>query len=304
MKVILSGGTGYLGKLLQEHFLSKNDEVVVISRSSKSSNSSNLRFVQWDGENLGDWQKELENSDVLINLSGRTVNCRYNEKNKKEIFDSRLKSTAIIGKAIQDAQNAPKIWLNFASATIYRHAEDRPMDDETGEIGSGFSVEVCKAWEKTFFDNKTSKTRQVALRLAMVMGKNDGPLVPLIQHAKMGLGGKHASGNQYISWLSEPDFLGAIEYIIVNESINGAINVSSPNPLPDREFMRLVRTNFGLPFGLPLAKWMIEIGSFFMQTESELILKSRRVVPSKLQKLGYNYKFPTIETYFEHIKNQ
>jgi uncharacterized protein len=223
MKIVLAGGSGYLGQLLASYYKSKSAEVVIFSRRT-SFTQNGVKWVKWDGEQLGNWVGELETCDVLINLSGRTVNCRYNEKNKKEILDSRVLSTKVLQSALNSLASIPKVWLNLASATIYKHSLEKDMTDEGGELGTGFSVEVCKAWETAFFEDNMLSLRKVALRLAMVMGKSGGPLIPLISHAKMGLAGRHASGKQYVSWIGELDFLRAIDFIVSHPEIEGTIN--------------------------------------------------------------------------------
>lgn len=304
MKVILAGGTGYLGKLLQNHFLKLNYEVVVLSRRERPS-KGNLSFVVWDGVTINqDWLHELKGAEVLINLAGRTVNCRYNEKNKKEILDSRVLSTRVLNHAVAEVTKEKdsnlKVWINFASATIYRHSLDKEMNEAEGEIGSGFSVSVCEAWENEFYSVKQS-VRKVALRLAMVMGKEDGPLVPLLGLAKVFLGGPHSSGDQYVSWLSESDFFGIIDFVIKNENIEGSVNASSPFPETNRVFMSGIREALGLNFGFRLRNWMLEVGAFFMGTETELVKKSRRVVPARLLEAGYVFKYPQWREYVSQL---
>jgi uncharacterized protein len=304
MKIILAGGSGYLGVILAQRFIDQSNEVVVLTRSEKTVLPQGVKKVLWDGETLGDWTKELESSDVLINLSGRTVNCRYNEKNKKEIIDSRVLSTQVLASALDQLISKPKLWLNFASATIYKYSLDTDMTELTGEIGSGFSVEVCKAWEKAFFDKSNPEVRKVALRLAMVMGLSDGPLIPLIAHAKLGLSGRHVDGKQYVSWISEVDFIEVVEFLISNETIEGPVNVCSPNPVSNQEFMKALNKVFGFGWGLYLSTWMLEVGAWVMGTETELITKSRRVVPDKLLKSGFQFKHPKVLEYFQFLKNK
>jgi len=304
MKIILAGGTGYLGKLLQSHYHKTAHEVVVFSRSERT-NYDNIKFIQWDATHIRpEWTDELYNADVLINLCGRTVNCRYNEKNKKEIIDSRVKSTAILGKALHLMKNKLRLWINFSSATIYRHSLDKDMTESKGEIGTGFSVEVCKAWEKAFYEKEHKGIRKVALRLAMVMGKEDGPLVPLLGFSKIGLGGKMGKGEQYVSWLSEIDYLNIIDLIIANNQLQENINCCSPNPKPNSEFMADIRKAYGVRFGLNLRSWMLKIGAFFMGTETELITKSRRVVPERLLEAGYKFVNPEFGRYVKELVNK
>jgi hypothetical protein len=235
-----------------------------------------IRQVQWDGKTLGPWRETLENADVVVNLAGRSVNCRYNEKNKAEIYASRLDSTRILGEAIRDTASQPKLWLNSSTATIYRHAEDRPMDEATGELGTGFSCDVAQKWEKTFFDADTPRVRKVALRSAIVMGKDAGSAFGHYRIVvKAGLGGAEGNGRQMVSWIHIKDWLRAVDWIIDHPELAGIVNVSSPEPLANHEFMAVTRHAFGVPVGLPLPAWMLAIGAVFLRTETELILKSR-----------------------------
>ena len=300
-KIVIAGGGGYLGKAVAHRFSGMGYETVILSRNAARSESA-IRTVLWDGETVGEWAKELEGAELLLNLAGRTVNCRYNEKNRQEIYDSRLKSTKAIGEAISNCKDAPVLWINSSSATIYRHAEDRPMDEKTEEIGKGFSVDVCQKWEKTLFEAPTPNTRKIALRLAMVFGKGAGGVMEaFLNIVKLGLGGTLGSGKQYVSWVHLDDFIGTLEWMIAHEKLSGAINCASPNPLPNREFMATLRKAAKQPIGLPAAKWMLEIGSIALQTETELLLKSRRVIPTLLLESGFRFKFPTLQAAFEDI---
>ena len=298
-KLILAGGTGFLGQAIVDRFSKQNTEIIVLTRGANRK-KGNTSYIQWDGKTLGDWTKKLDGADVLVNLTGKSVDCRYNEKNKAEIISSRVDATKILGEAINKTTNPPKVWLNAASATIYRHAEDRAMDEFTGGIGEGFSVEVCQIWEKTFNETNNPKTRKIAMRISMVIGKGGGVLPVMMKLVKAGLGGKMGNGKQFISWIHEEDFLNAIEHLIQDEKASGAYNFAAPNPIPNKEFMALMRKQLNVKIGLPAMKWMLEIGAFFINTETELILKSRRVVPTKLLNEGFVFKYPTVE---ETLKN-
>jgi len=293
-KIILAGGSGFLGQILSRHYREKGDEVVVLTRHPHAVKNGVLQ-VGWDAKNLGNWIDHLDNSDILINLTGKSVNCRYTERNKKEIFASRLDATQILGKALQLVSHPPPIWLNAASATIYRHAEDCPQDEYTGEVGTGFSVEVCQQWEKAFFSQITPGIRKIALRLAIVLGKNGGVMPYFRNLAKFGLGGKQGNGQQYFSWVHEHDVTGIIDFLVSNPDLEGVFNVSAPNPLPNYAFMQAVRKVVNAPFSLDTPKWVLQIGSVFIRTETELILKSRWVLPRRLTEAGYNFAVPTIQ---------
>jgi hypothetical protein len=291
-RLVIPGGTGFLGKRVAQWFSDLGWNVVVFSR--REEDVPGARVVAWDGAALGPWVTELEGAEAVLNLAGRSVNCRYNAKNRAEILNSRVNSTRVLGQAMASCTSPPRVWLNSSTATIYRHAEDRAMDDETGEIGSGFSVGIALAWEKEFFEAAVPRTRRVALRTAMVMGPQPGgPFVVFHRLARLGLGGTLGSGRQMVSWLHDEDFCHAMQWLIDREDVSGPINVSAPHPLPNREFMREVRRAVGAPFGLPAAHWMLEIGAFFLRTETELPLKSRWVLPSELLAAGFEFRQPT-----------
>jgi uncharacterized protein len=301
-KVVIAGGTGFLGKYLAERYAKEGVEVVIIARSSRS-DERNIRYVKWDGITLDDWAKELEGAEVLINLAGRTVNCRYTEKNMREIFDSRTGSTKVLGEAIEACTQPPKLWVNSSTATIYRHAEDRPMDELTGELGKGFSVEVAQTWEKAFFSCNTPKTRKVALRVAIVLWGSGGALVPYRNLAKLGLCGKQGNGKQMFSWLHIEDLARIIDYVEEHKELEGVYNASAPNPVNNIDFTAAVRKAYKAPFGLPANKLLLEAGALFMQTETELLLKSRWVLPRKLSDAGFKFKFETLDLALADIVN-
>ena len=278
-KIVLAGGTGFLGNAIIQKLNDGKTEIVVLTRGV-ARQKNKVNYLQWDGETLGKWAEEIDGADVVINLTGKSVDCRYSEKNKKEIISSRVNATKILGEAIVRSKNPPALWLNSASATIYRYAEDKPMDEFTGEIGDGFSVGVCKIWEKTFNEISTPETRKVVMRISLVLGK-EGGLLPVMKNlVKKGLGGKMGTGNQYVSWIHEDDYLNALVWLIEHPEASGPYNMAAPEPVPNNEFMRLMRTTLGKNVGLPARKWMLEVGAFFMRTETELILKRRSVIPS------------------------
>jgi uncharacterized protein len=295
-KLILPGGAGYLGRALTEHFVAQGWEVVVLSRQEWP-DRERVRFVDWDGATLGDWAGEFEGAAAVVNLAGRSVNCRYNTANKREIYMSRLLSTTAVGQAIAACREPPPVWVNASSATIYRHALDRPMDEATGEIGSGFSVAVCRRWEKTLFDAPTPHTRRVALRTAIVFGKGEGgAMEAFLGLVRKGLGGTLGRGDQFVSWVHAADFAGSVQWILEHPELAGPVNCASPNPVRNTEFMRTLREVCDQPFALPVNRGMLEIGAFLLGTETELLLKSRRVVPGKLLASGYRFQFPAWRT--------
>lgn len=306
LKIVIAGGSGFIGQSLCR-YLALNNNVVVLSRSLKSSANNtyskfsnvlndfkNVRTVQWNGKDAGVWQNEFDGADVVINLAGKSVNCRYNKKNKQEIFDSRVFSTKAIGAAINKATVPPKLWINAASATIYRHAIDKPQDEFTGEMHNDFSVQVCKLWEKTFFDIRTPFTRKIAFRTAITLG-NGGVMVPYFNLLKFGLGGRQGTGKQMYSWIHITDVCRAIAFVYEHKEMEGVYNLSAPNPVTNSQFMQTLRTATGRLFGLPAFKWMLTIGATVIGTETELILKSRWVLPTKLLQEGFEFKYPRLE---------
>jgi uncharacterized protein (TIGR01777 family) len=298
-RIVLAGGSGQVGSVLARHFHSLGDSVVVLSRKSVQ---SPWRTVQWDGATLGQWVQELNNAHVVINLAGRSVNCRYNAAHRREILESRIKSTQILGAAIRQLADPPRLWMNASTATIYRHAFDRPMDEFTGEIDIvqpnappswNFSIEVATRWEEAFFDSENPGTRKIALRSAMTMSPDRGGIFDvLLGLVRLGLGGTCGSGRQFVSWIHETDSVRAIEFLIAHGEMTGTVNISSPNPLPNREFMRAIRDAWRARIGLPATEWMLELGAVLLRTETELVLKSRRVVPCRLLNAGFLFRFP------------
>lgn len=295
-RIILAGGSGFLGQILRKHFLGQGCEVIVLKRSPHEANGK-CRECVWDGRTLGEWGRELDGAEVLINLAGRSVDCRCHARNRRLIMDSRVDSTRVLGEAIAQCPNPPKIWLNFSTATIYKHTFG-PAWDETGEIGAtpeaqdAFSIEVATAWEREFNAADTPRTRRVALRCAMVFGHGTNSVFPVLcRLARFGLGGRMASGRQYVSWIHEADLCRAIDWLIEHEEFSGPVNLAAPNPVTNAEMMATVRELCGVPFGLPASAWMLEVGAFFLRTETELIIKSRRVVPGRLLASGFQFRF-------------
>lgn len=289
-KIVLAGGTGYLGHVLCNYYKDKANEIIVLSRDQHPSHT-NIHFEVWNGRTEDSWVKHLEDCDLLINLCGKNVNCRYTKENRKKIFRSRLEPTALLGKVIADLKNPPKVWINLASATIYRHAEDHAQDEESGDMGSGFSVEVCKAWEKAFFEADIPHTKRIALRIGMVMGGRDGVIPRLKNLVCIGMGGQQGNGLQYISWIHEQDFARITEWVYGNGKDREVYNCTSPNAIQNKDFMKVFRKTIGIPFGLPTPQWLLEIGAFLIGTETELVLKSRWVYPQYLLDRGFQFQF-------------
>lgn len=293
-KIVIAGGSGFLGNCLIDHYSKTNDQVVILTRAERSQ-TEKAEYVHWDGKTIGPWTATLENCDVLINLNGKSVDCRYTKKNKALIYSTRLDATAVLGQAIQQATNPPKLWINSASATIYRHSLDKAMDEYMGEMGTGFSVDVCQKWEHVFNSFTLPSTRKVIIRTSIVLGKKAGALQPLQRLARLGLGGPQGPGNQYFSWLHEDDFVSIIDFIAERNTMHGVYNLAAPNPVPNRQIMKAIRNAVGVPFGIPIPTWLLKFGAVLISTETELILKSRRVVSKRLSEAGYKFQFDTIE---------
>ena len=299
MKIIIPGGSGQIGTLLARAFQADAHEVVILSRNA---GKPGFKTTQWDAKNLDDWAREFEGADVVINLAGRVVNCRYNAENRRQIMDSRVNSTKAVGEAITMAKNPPKVWLQASTATIYAHRYDAPNDEIAGIIGGdepnapdawNFSIDVAETWEKSANAFDLPKTRLVLMRSAVTMSPDeDGIFDVMLGLVRKGLGGTAGDGRQYISWVHDQDFIRAVYWLIEREKLSGAINISSPNPLPNKQFMKIFRDASGTRIGLPATRLMLEIGAFFMRTETELVLKSRRVVPTRLLESGFKFEFP------------
>lgn len=299
MRVAIAGGSGQVGSILARHFDEQGHQVTVFSRHPRP---QKWRTVAWDAVTMGDWVSDLRGSDVLINLAGRSVNCRYTETNRRSITESRVGVTRLLHRAVASLDQPPRVWLNASTATIYRHALDRPMDEATGELGGNepgvpstwnFSIQVAKAWEEAFFATPTPATRKIAMRSALTLSPDCGGifdiLLGLVRHC---LGGTMGSGTQFVSWIHDADFVRAVEFLIDREDLDGIVNLASPHPLPNRQFMRALRQAWCVCPGFPIPESMLEIGAVLLRTETELILKSRRVVPGRLLASGFSFAFP------------
>jgi hypothetical protein len=293
-KLIIAGGSGFIGKNISQHFKDKGYSVIVLTRGS-SKIRNEIQYLFWDAKTLGSWTTELEGADLVINLTGKSVDCRYTATNKKEILNSRVDSTKIIGEAIENCKIPPKLWINSSTATIYRHSLDKPMTEENGEFGNDFSMNVAKAWEDAFFTSPTPSTRKVALRISLVLGKNEGVLPVLKRLTKIGLGGKHGNGKQKFAWIHIADLIRIIDFIEANNDQEGSINCTSPESIDNKHFMQTLRNTVSATFGIPTPKWMLVIGTFVLRTESELILKSRFVQPKRLLDAGFIFKFDNVK---------
>jgi uncharacterized protein (TIGR01777 family) len=299
VKIVIPGGSGQVGTLLARAFSAEGHEVVVLSRKPAP---AAWRVVPWDAQTLGDWAKEIDGANVVINLAGRSVNCRYTAANRRLIKESRVNSTRAIGNAIVAAARPPRVWLQASTATIYAHRYDAPNDEVTGILGGSekdspetwrFSIDVAQSWEQAANEAATPHTRKVLLRSAMTMSPDPGGIFSvLLGLVRCGLGGTCGNGRQYVSWIHDQDFINAIRWLSDHDELAGPVNLASPDPLPNAEFMRTLRRAWGISFGLPATEWMLEIGALFMRTETELVLKSRRVIPTRLLGSGFQFQFP------------
>jgi uncharacterized protein (TIGR01777 family) len=305
-RIVLAGGSGFLGRAVAAHFLKAKWDTVILTRFPEKGCFAG-RQVAWDGISLGPWQEELKGATAVVNLTGKSVDCRYTARNRKEILDSRVSSTRVLGEAISRSEQPPGVWLNASTATLYRHTLDHAWDESgtieaTPEAKDAFSVEVGKVWERTFEEAQTPRTRKVALRMAMVLGMARNSVFPaLTRLVRFGLGGKMGNGRQFVSWIHEADYCRAVEWLIAHDRIHGPVNVSAPNPVPNHEMMKTLRQVCRVPFGLPATNWMLEAGAFFLRTETELIIKSRRVIPRRLLESGFRFQFSNISEAFADL---
>jgi len=302
LKIVIAGGSGFVGQAMASRWCTHN-EVVVLSRQQASTNNNSygfqqrvdgVRSVQWDGRNPGPWTTELEGADLLINLAGRSVNCRYTTANKAMIKSSRVDATLVLGQAIRQCKKPPRLWINGGSATIYRHATDRPQDETTGEIHDDFSVQVCKAWEQAFNDLTLPGTRKIILRMAIVLGQ-DGALVPYTRLVKFGLGGPQGSGTQMFSWIHIDDLCQIVEWAWADKRAEGIYNAAAPGPVTNAAFMQALRQELKMPVGLPAPGWLLKTGATLIGTEAELLLKSRWVIPTALLQQGFQFHYPQLK---------
>lgn len=302
VKIVIPGGSGQVGTVLARAFAAGGHDVVVLSRGGKNAHQP-WRIVTWDARTVeAAWASELEGASAVINMAGSSVNCRYNAANRKVMVDSRVDSTRTVGAAIAQCSRPPRVWLQASTATIYAHRYDAANDEATGMIGGDepgapdtwrFSIDVARRWERAAHEAPTPSTRKVLLRSAMTMSPDPGGVFDtLLGLVRRGLGGRSGDGRQYVSWVHDRDFIRAVNWLIERDDMAGALNICSPLPVPNDEFMRTLRAACGIRFGLPASNWMLEVGAVFLRTETELILKSRRVVPGRLLESGFGFEFP------------
>lgn len=292
-KVVIAGGTGFIGGYLSEYYSKKGFEVVILSRG-KSKTENNIRYVNWNGKSLSDWKNELENSYLLINLSGKTVAVRHNSKNKTEIYESRIESTKILNKVVLHSENPPKYWMNSSGATIYKTSFTESRDEYFQETEPEFLTEVIQDWEEEFFKHPDPRTKKLALRTAVVLGRSGDTFRKLNLLSKLGLGGKQGSGKQMMSWIHIEDFARIIDFAIEN-NLEGCINMASPNPVTNSEMMRAFRKANRIPVGIPTPELLLKIGTKIIGVEPDFVLKSYNVVSKRMQENGFEFRFSTID---------
>lgn len=312
MRIVIAGGSGFMGQAIRASYAAEGAEVRTIGRTGAD--------ADWDDRSA--MRRVIDGADLLVNLAGKSVNCRYGPANRAEILRSRVETTRALADAVESAAQPPPVWFNASTATIYRHAEDRPMTESTGELGQGFSVGVARAWEEAFFERDLAATRRVALRTAIVLGDGSA-LIPLLRLARIGMGGAHLDGRwpstaarrdagtyhafgarwgrQHFSWVHLDDVVGSLRFLAGRADIAGVVNVTSPHPSDDATLMRTVRRVLGVPFGMPLPRWALELGSAAIRTETELVLKSRWVLPERLLEAGYRFRYPDLEQALRQI---
>ncbi|MFZ4725253.1 MAG: TIGR01777 family oxidoreductase [Paludibacter sp.] len=291
-KIVIAGGTGFIGRYLSSRFSEIGYKVLIVSRQPE--------HVSWE---IDDLVEALEGAEFVLNLAGKSINCRHNITNRKSILESRITTTSLIGNALLTCKNPPKLWINASATGVYKPSVVHPMIEDETELGSDFLAEVVTEWEKVFFEFQLPATRQVALRTSVVLGKNEGALLPLVWLTRLGLGGKQASGNQMFSWIHLEDYFRIVLFLSENNSLEGVYNCTSPNPLSNKEFMRSLRNAIHIPFGIPAPKFAIEIGAKVIGTEPELLLNSSFVIPERLQTAGYQFKYPTIDKALDNLLN-
>lgn len=320
LRIVIPGGSGQVGRMLAGFFQERGHRVVVLTRGPYA---APWPTVHWDGAHLGPWVETLEGADVCIHLSGRSINCRYTEQNRRELNDSRVGPTLLLHQAFETLTNPPWLWMNASAANIYRHSLGQDMDEASGEIGGNepvdswfgrqrpapekwnWAVRLVRGRERAFFSTPTPRTRKIALRTSLVFSPAPGSVFAALSGlARVGLGGTVGNGRQYVSWMHETDYARALEFLIHHEEIDGPVNMAAPCPLPNREFMAALREAWGMPNGLPAPAPLLELGMFLLRSETELVLKSRRVFPGKLLEAGFQFRFPTWPEAVEDLVQQ
>ncbi|MGN6369622.1 MAG: TIGR01777 family oxidoreductase [Phycisphaerae bacterium] len=306
-KIVIPGGTGALGTGLAEFLLHRNYDVLILGR--RPAFQTPARYLQWNADTPGSWIGELESAFAVINLAGRSVNCRYTRRNKKQILKSRTRSTQLLGEVIAQCKSPPQIWLNASTATIYKHATNGPHDELHGHIGAtpeahdAFSIHVAQSWEHAIFTAPTPPgTRKIALRTAIVFSRRPHTVLPILARlTRLGLGGRMGTGAQWVSWIHEQDFCRAVLFLLQRPDLRGIFNLAAPRPLRNADMMHLLQQTLRIPVALPATTTMLRLGALFLRTEPELVLKSRRVIPTRLQQAGFQFEYPKLEAALKNL---
>lgn len=349
-RIIIAGGTGFIGYGVTKYFGKENDIVILTrgvhdqknirynNKDTQPTGGYRVKYCQWNGKGIGDWAAQLEGADLVLNLAGKSVNCRYHQKQMTAVLESRTNATHVIGEAIRSCTHPPKLWINAASATIYKHT-NKPQDEFAGEISEwkrdnmprsmldkiryrknklvtalaqgkhsdgyreldlDFSVRVCKAWEESFFSQRTPFTRKIALRTAITLGEG-GVITPYLNLCKFALGGKHGKGSQMFSWVHIEDVCRMIDWLFEKKDAEGIYNCVAPHAVTNKTFMETLRKATGHKIGLPAPAWMLELGAWLIGTETELMLKSRWVTPKRALSEGFQFKYQRLQEALQQI---
>ena len=295
-KIIIAGGTGYLGRVLTGYFIKNKDRVYIITRQ-KTVFKNKINYINWNDN----WQKELESAKAIINLTGKSINCLFNKRNKKEILSSRINATNLLNEAINACKIPPKIFINASGAAIYKYCLTTIYDENNTTFGNSYLSKICQQWETIFYETETPNTRKVAIRITPVLGKGATTIRVIKKIVNLGLGGKQGNGKQYFSWIHESDFVCAIVFIIENKEIKGSVNMTAPNAVSNAQFMRSFRKILKIPFGIPTPNFLLNISKYITKTEPELILESSHLIPEKLKNAGFKFIYPTIEVALSNL---
>lgn len=292
-KIVITGGSGFLGKSLSRHLSSNGYKVVIVSRHCPVKSGPWIH-KNWDGINNGDWSNELEDAYAVVNLAGRSVDCRKTPRNCAEILDSRVNSVKALGKAFERLSSPPKVWIQMSTAHIYG---DPPTElcTEDSPFGEGLAPIVGEAWEKAYKEHVPNSVRQVILRTSFVIGNSGGAFPKLKALAKYGLGGRAGNGKQGISWIHEKDMNELMQQCIEDNRYNGTYVATAPEPVSYAAFMKSLRNALRSSIGLPAPAWLIRLGAkFILRTDPELILLGRYCKSTRLEEEGFRFKFPNI----------
>ncbi len=291
-RVVLAGGSGFLGRSLTRNLLKRNYEVVVLTRTPHE-RTDGVAEVAWNGKSLGDWVQFVDGAHAIVNLTGRSVNCRHTPENLREINESRINSVNAVATAIHNAAHPPCAWVQAGSLAFYGDLEDEWCEENTPS-GRGEAVETCRLWESSFKIVPLANTRRVLLRIGLVLARNRGALSVLGKLTKWFLGGAAGSGRQYVSWIHLADMNQMWMDAIEQDKVIGVFNATSPNPVTNAEFMRELRRAMHRPWCPPAPDWAVRLGSRWLQTEPSLALAGRRCTPRHFLEIGYQFRFPEL----------